>query len=316
MQKVLFTVATIVVFSVLAGSIACGQDIAFHVAKKQPCIKKRNDLETEGLKGNVKTTVLKRYLPDLYFIKIVQYDSNGNWINQTIEEDLSDTTKIRNIRTYNKRGQLLNEVDSQSCSLHRYCTHDTKEYLYNDHGHLVQMEGYYYDEKGERRYYYSKFGENGDNAEEIRESVWRDYVTFKYNNCGLLTEKSESSSINDSTPEVTIYTYDERNRKVQAKEYDKYIGNLVPHSTTDYKYDDHDNEIEMKVTYATYTMTFSQQYDDTGHCIEYKKVDSEVGTDFDDSYKYEFDKKGNWVKQITYKAGKIKGRDEREIIYY
>lgn len=67
----------------------------------------------------------------------------------------------------------------------------------------------------------------------------------------------------------------------------------------------------VKFTEATNGLTSSVTYDKDGHMSEIKNSDGTVW-----SYKYDYDAKGNWVKEITYKNGKADKITERSIIYY
>ena len=62
---------------------------------------------------------------------------------------------------------------------------------------------------------------------------------------------------------------------------------------------------------ATNGLTSSVTYDKDGHMSEIKNSDGTVW-----SFKYDFDEKGNWVREIKYKNGKADRITERSILYY
>lgn len=67
----------------------------------------------------------------------------------------------------------------------------------------------------------------------------------------------------------------------------------------------------VKYTEAINGLTSTVIYDKDGHKSEIKNSDGTVW-----SYKYDYDAKGNWIKEITYKNGKANRITERSIIYY
>lgn len=67
----------------------------------------------------------------------------------------------------------------------------------------------------------------------------------------------------------------------------------------------------VKIIDAVSGLTSTLSYNEAGYVSEVKSSDGTVLT-----YKYEFDKQGNWVQEIEYKNGKPNKIWERSIIYY
>lgn len=61
---------------------------------------------------------------------------------------------------------------------------------------------------------------------------------------------------------------------------------------------------------------FQNKYDEKGNQIESNSYNSDGSLDSKWTYKYEFDKQGNWVKRIDFEDGIPKFLLEREYEYY
>jgi hypothetical protein len=112
------------------------------------------------------------------------------------------------------------------------------------------------------------------------------YTTYKYDNGGNKTE--EMILHLDGDPSKILYKYDEKGNMTESNQVKPDGSSAVMHT---YKYDDNRNKTEMTTTeQGILKITYS--------------------------YRYEFDSKGNWVKEFDYDSGKLVWLIEREIAYY
>ncbi len=147
--------------------------------------------------------------------------------------------------------------------------------------------------------------------------------TFKYDNKGYKVEK-RCYLFTTNMYEKETYKYDDNGNMIESNEYNRN-GSLEFRKT--YKYDDNKNVIELyqyknkslfaKVIYKynnegeliefnTFTDNGSlldkvnYKYDSNGNLIEELHSDNK-NYNSKETYKYELDKNGNWIKKITFK---------------
>ena len=112
------------------------------------------------------------------------------------------------------------------------------------------------------------------------------------------------------------YNYDEKGYKIELYIY-RSDGRVELVET--YKYDKKGNKIECigcgwDGTATGYNET--HKYDEKGNIIEYKGILDNGFLHFKQSYEYEFDKQGNWIKQIEFLDGIPTYILERQYGYY
>jgi hypothetical protein len=207
--------------------------------------------------------------------------SEGSW--QSRERRLNDNYKV--ISKYNNNNNL---VEREMYNF--YGVLNSKEtYKYNEIGKLIEIdvitgvdsiltkETYKYDIKGNL---IERDGITDNNLHHTKE-------INKYDNKGNLVENDWISS-DGSLVFKWIFKYDNKKKLIERKNiYDKEI--LLRQT---YKYDNNGNEIEKNL------------YDprNNRHTME--------------TFKYEFDKMGNWIKRIDFKNDTPKFLIEREIKYF
>lgn len=130
------------------------------------------------------------------------------------------------------------------------------------------------------------------------------YVSKKwiYNykeNCNLI--KAESYRGEDDRNQVNTYTYDGKGNITE----NYLVYNEKEHSRISYKYDENGNMLEWKY-WAGYDEDLNKiitySYDEKENIIEKNYHSYTYNTIFKKyNYKYEYDKKGNWIKCIEYK---------------
>jgi hypothetical protein len=114
------------------------------------------------------------------------------------------------------------------------------------------------------------------------------------------------------------YKYDEKGNKIERNSY--YADGSLSHKVT-YKYDEkgymiESNRYNYKGNKGSFDSKDTYKYDEKGNKIESNFYDAEGSLFYKYTYKYEFDKIGNWIKQTTITDGKPTELNERVIEYY
>ena len=245
-------------------------------------LKKRNDLTDMGLKGKVKT--LKETFKALdYGVAINKGDS------------------FFYSSTFNEKGNMI-EQDH-----------------YNSYGRLDSKDIYKYDEKGNKIGFVEEGGY--DNLRVI--------ASYKYDEKGNMI-KVDIDDLIRKINKIVDYKYDQKGNKVEehrvdlagfAYNYNLPDRNLINEKVT-YEYDEKGNVIEEDIEdLESETIKITYKYDKRGTVIEVKHYFPGGPLDFITTYKYEFNKKGNWIKRTEFvtKDGKTvvpQMITEREIEYY
>ena len=166
-----------------------------------------------------------------------------------------------------------------------------------------------------------KYNDRGKVIEETMTQIFKDNVSFdnkfilKYDEKGNLIEKSYySSRYKDESK--SIYTYDSKGKLISKADYNEK--NILWNKET-YKVDTKGNIIERnyyKPDCVAIAHTFILKYDSNNNVIqkEYYQPAGKLSKTY--SYKYEYDKTGNWVKRIDFENGKATFILERQLEYY
>ncbi|RKF03673.1 YD repeat-containing protein [Tenacibaculum lutimaris] len=147
------------------------------------------------------------------------------------------------------------------------------------------------------------------------------HLTYNYNKQGLITEEIEFYSDGEIKGK-TSFNYTKKNDSILVTKNNSNYGiknynikydenkNLIFDGRT-FKYDKNNNLIKEITEYDTTT----REYDADGNMI--KKIYKGTITTIISEFKYtDFDKMGNWVKQIEFRKGKARFICERKIEYY
>lgn len=262
---------------------------------------KKTSWDTDGLKGNVKILRTFQYkaidsggiiskgqmIDNNYGNVLIKYNRNGDWIEYrsfTSEGNKSWSELPR----FDKKGNMT---------------------LRNDYSYTN------YDSTLVRRYE-SRFDRKGNLIESIRyngkDSITHKYFN-KYDSKGNLIESFTYNST-DSLLRKTISIYDENNNLMDVNSF------IAPkkHSITKFKYNNNskqsekhiynsDNLLETKTLY---------EYNNMGHWKEVRIYNSNDELIENNSFDYEYDEKGNWVKKIEFKNNIATRIIERQILYF
>jgi hypothetical protein len=256
-----------------------------------------NDWKENGLKGKVKSAKMFKYdnidslgrinpncEKKLCLNKLFNKEGKVILIEFHIKHDFEEKYK------YDNNGNLIEKIGTNQTS-------DTFQYQftykYDNNGRKI--EGSLYLAKGINAYNYKyKYDKKNNLVEELR-----------YDTKGILSGKE-------------CYKYDENSNKIES---DKYGSDTILINKCTAKYDSVGNKIE----YYDYSPNDSTshkdnyKYDSNKNIIERKRLklnSNPNNAPIVEVYKYEFDKIGNWVKQITYINNKPKFIQVREIEYY
>ncbi|MBL7786095.1 MAG: hypothetical protein JNM36_09335 [Chitinophagales bacterium] len=262
--------------------------------------------ELDNLKGNVKKITENRYHASEKDGKVVQ----GSKLQE--ENDLSNT--------YNEKGNIIENIRSDF---------KTKKiikqvYIYNDQDLLVETKVF-------------EITKNFTTSEKLKTRY-----ELKYNDQGLNTETR--TIFNDTLREITTAVFDKKGNKTQEDKKKPDTDELFAHSV--YGYDDYGNVIETQNFDKKNTLfnkgmfSFNQKGQQTEEIWEYpqqkatitkkiyydangniNKLDNKIQGnnpkgDTLQEFKYEFDDKGNWIKQIMILNGKVEGMSLRTIEYF
>ena len=190
---------------------------------------------------------------------------------------------------------------------------------YAENGNKIEENWYKLDGSLDKKKTY-KYAENGnrteENSYEADGSLSSKYgdaptKTYKYDEKGNKIETNIYRS-DGSFRNRDKYKYDEKGYKIE-RYYSNSDGRVVLVSTS--KYDKKGNKIECNgCGWEAEDETY--KYDEKGNIIEYKGIFDNGFLLFKKSYEYEFDKRGNWIKQIEFLDGIPTYILERQYEYY
>lgn len=246
--------------------------------------KKQTDLEELGVKGKVKSITVKSFEAEEKF---------GNAIKTTMEDFYQ--------QIFNENGFI------------------TEMHIFNAEGVKVATSFYKYDEKGhiyERIYVFEMVSNNGSKVKRSTRTVYRS------NEQGFILEENNYSSEDLFDSKVT-YVYDENNLKIGQNTYN-VNGDLIGRET--YKYNKGRQVIESKMysneNEIEHNSTTENWYNDKGYRsrMRFVSINEYAHIDFISTFEYEYDEKGNWIKEIIYSEESSERKPfqitEREIKYY
>jgi len=270
---------------------------------------KKNDLETLHYKGRVKVVVYKIYhaMEDSGKVKkggiiskvITKCDSNGYFVQQSNYKG-GEKLIYEVVHTYDKDHNLISEMK----------TEDVMQYLSQDNSKpdslntVVDSFNYKLDEKGNKRVV--KVKENG-------KPWYRDVNMFDDKGNVILSKEYVPW---DTLNKTEKYKYDDKGNLVEKAAFRADSSLFIRYT---YKYDDASNLVEV-VTYNgmdSIRTKETMKYDDKGNKTLDVSVKGDGTSQFDWHYEFtDFDKTGNWIRELTYSSGKPQSVVERLIEYY
>jgi hypothetical protein len=256
----------------------------------------QNDWKLQGLKGKVKSVTTQEtyrykkngvaFIPwEKTYSRSYQFDNTGRYTE--FKEKKSDgtggyTIKYTNKIKEKKIEQAYFDKDDKATI--------TKIITLDDKGRTSDLLEFTKENKPDRSYFYT-YDDKGNNS--------------------TLTSKRADGTVSSTY----TYTYDDKKQKTdQRLETPGYANSYIS-----WRYDSKGNQTDEAWYNGKKEMTFrfERVYDDKGNKIEESKYKN--GDAFLDkvTWKYEYDKKGNWIKRTQYtKTGEDFQIDERVIVYY
>ena len=159
------------------------------------------------------------------------------------------------------------------------------------------------------------------NKNSVSESIFKPSGELKfrqisnYNDNGKLVEKVRFN-LDGETLVRNLYRYDENGNRIEDLQY--FNTNENPSIKTTYKYDELGNKVEefMYNPEDRLIAKWLSKYNDQNSLVEENYYYADGSLSAQEVYSYEFDKKGNWTKQIIVSNEVPKYIVIREIKYY
>ncbi|MFA7081362.1 MAG: hypothetical protein WC135_02005 [Bacteroidales bacterium] len=274
---------------------------------------KENYLKEENLKGSIK------YFEEIRYKSIVL---DGKDVEKRINKN--------NVMKFNEDGKvefIIDEITGEgfifkydSCknnieTLYSINQNNTGKIVsnYDEKGNLIESILYFNDGIIEQKTIY-KYEDNGNMTEEIYDFEGNLNLRTKYtydinkNIISLITSNSRR------TDRINLFSYDLRGNKTEwiiSQDED-----ILKNET--FIYDDNDNLIQWNNSESwKENLKYIYTYDNKGNEIEVKSYDKDGKLHEKSICKYEYDKKDNWTKKITYnELSKLTKIEERKIVYY
>ena len=193
------------------------------------------------------------------------------------------------------RDNLGVEVKSYTQTTYRSYSGGAESHAWTEHCHI---ESYKFDDKGKRLSWTTKY-ENGK----------KDSVTYTYDNKGNIIKRAEYDNGNLNSHEIYKYIYDNNGNKIEFVSH-YWQGNLTD-KTYKYIYDNNGNKIE-SVSYKNGNLTshsheiYKYIYDNNGNIMEGRKrkfLKEDTGLLLDDKELCKYDDKGNQIEVKRYLMG-------------
>lgn len=212
--------------------------------------------------------------------------------------------------------ELKYEFDNQNRLLkEQYCLMDflsSYKYEYDENGRLIQRMNF---DRLDRQYKYDTSDYQVQELMFDSEGLMGSW-SYKYDNKGNRIERI--GYLGESFVERWITHFDQYNRKIKKFMVDEEPDSIPTYQVITFEYD---TKGRLTKTLTTNPETKVQaistyKYDTKDNLIEhYSKNDFQRGVEELKSYKYQFDKKGNWTQRIEYINSKPTIITERKIEY-
>ena len=298
--------------------------------------KNHTSLETMNLYGKVQ------------YLKITQYKAIDKFGEITTADTLKDGSGwTEREYVFDKNGNMIKttlHVKDKKYSYFKgkfenYENTQIDEYKYNDYNNVLERR---IADWGETTWKYAYDAQQNLITEEywIHEKLnsKKIFIYDESNNEIEMNEYNEEGDLENKT----IYEYNgnedvilktavsyDASGEIKYKWYRKYdiSGNEIQsdfrggsyNSLDEKSYNDRHELIEERQLYSLNEPMWVKQfeYDELGNLIREKKIDySSLNDDYEKSYKYEFDKEKNWIKQVEYSKLHPEKVVIREIKYY
>ncbi len=311
--------------------------IAQHVMTNNK--KNITDLSFFNLIGKVKSLTITKFDFNIKFGDTVKevHDKNIILFNESGNMIESNGFLQKDNYNYNNKENVIDENIYEANGF----DNAKRTYNYDEKGNMVEISWYnsYLDDLQKVFYNYDTKGN------VIEKIIMGGKYLFKYDEKGNKIEEN-NYDVNDSLNSKLKYKYDNKGNVIEINGYDSY-GWLS--SKVTYKYDNKGNVIELNQyqpdpvskgldyknilkydskgyiiekdrfnSHGNFYLKYTFKYDNKGNVIERNTYDYSYGSYYSkNTYKYTFDKIGNWITETDFN---LKGSKyliiEREIEYY
>jgi len=275
--------------------------------------KKENYLKEENLKECIK------YIEEITFEAVGGEGDVGGYV-----------IRNHNLTKVNREGNIefnISRKDSESLIYEYNSKGDIMEVSFNSAGEYAWRVILDYDDKGnliESNVDSENIGIKGkiisqydDNGNMIIEDMYdsegylkeRTKRTYDENKNIISLIKGNENRVN----EIHTYSYDARGNKIYwtTVQDDEVIRNNT------YAYDANNNLIKWDYLEYSISLKYIYTYDSKGNMIEVNSYYADGSLKEKLTYEYEYDKKDNWTKKITYNEfSTLTTIEERKIVYY
>jgi len=212
---------------------------------------------------------------------------------------------------YNELGQLEKQI------LYNDDIHwSTYNYIYDINGNLIE-EFVIIQSDLDTIYHYFEYDYQGRMTKDSDISERKKKIkSWEYNEKGILVKMI---SLDTNWTSATYNEVDKNGDWVVVKKVDN---SEIPETNESYiktyEYNKQGLLIREYTTDIDGTANWEllMTYDENGFLIEKKSINLKEGNIFNITYKYKFDKLGNWVKKITKVNGKLEEEEKRKIKYF
>lgn len=282
-----------------------------------------NDLSLHKLSGNIKS------------VKETSFEAVERFGEITKGKRVGEVFGKRDYYIlYNKEGNMLEDNRYKSNGKLSY----KSTFEYNDNGKIIGVNDYNSNEvlTEKQIYSYDNKGYLVENNTYASDGSLKSKTKYKYDYKGNIIEKDVYDSSGDETSRET-YKFDDKGNQIEEYSYYcelKWIseyddkGNRIRVNCHDsngkkvrkwiFIYDLIGNKIEEidSDSDGNRTVNTTYKYDNNRNIIEVYSINPIASLKGTDSYIYEYDNQGNWVKRIDSYNGFVKYIIIREIMYY
>ena len=188
--------------------------------------------------------------------------------------------------------------------------------LFNDSGKLIRCDLYGDNQKVDWSIVNDFNNGRVEKENWIRNDTVFSNALFRYNDKGLIDSIRNINPLTDTTKSILVFTTDEKGNYVRMDAFDsKGRPTFYGLATVDAG-----GRVTKLSFYQAKNDSLQQQqeytYNEKGFCESYKSFDKNDKLIITLTGEYAYDDKGNWVKTVWSKNGKVWEIDERSYIYF
>lgn len=252
---------------------------------------KKSDREEQGLVGPVRTLLVETESPGKARIKteMVSFDASGNKIEE-MKYSSDGALESRRVYSYDIKGNVIAETGYDAKGEIEW----KNSYNYDGSGSKVEILSYSGDGKLAARtsYTYDASGKLSEESyRDIKDTRLDQTIKYTYDDKGHLLSKKSNRSWGPRSVDVT-YIYDKRGLLIEEVDRD------VITNTRHYIYDEKGRRVqEENGPFPREVIKLDDKGNPTARIIGSGSARIGSPLDSEETYEYEYDSHGNWVKQ-------------------